>query len=295
MSSPHPGSPYIPSPLPQSYSPHSSAAPTPPPPPPKPNAGSHSHTPSLTGPPLPPHPHQQTIQPDQERRYSQPPPPPSASHPSQGPQYAPYEQQQQQQQQSPQLPSQTQQQPSQPQYPLPPEHWLPADVHTKSKQDLQTLLSTPALLSALLHAPSTIHPSLAASNAALKHLIAANTTLASELVSLESNLTTRRDHTQQHLLAVRALEQQWRKKQTELEARLEAFGPRVLHQRLGQGITEQDAVCRGLEESFLEGEGVATEREVGEWVRRVREGRKVAGLRRERRRRWDEGRVGGWR
>lgn len=64
-------------------------------------------------------------------------------------------------------------------------------------------------------------------------------------------------------------------------------------------MAEQDALCRGLEESFLEGEGgdggMASEREVADFVRRLREGRKVAWLRGERKERWDEGRVGGWR
>lgn len=65
-------------------------------------------------------------------------------------------------------------------------------------------------------------------------------------------------------------------------------------------------ICRALEESFLEGGGgggwdgdrngeVATEREVSEWVRRYREGKKAYYLRKERKDRWDEGRVGGWR
>lgn len=58
---------------------------------------------------------------------------------------------------------------------------------------------------------------------------------------------------------------------------------------------EAEALCKGVEESFLEGEGEVGEREVGEWVRRVREGRRVVALRRERKARWDEGRVGGWR
>jgi hypothetical protein len=55
-------------------------------------------------------------------------------------------------------------------------------------------------------------------------------------------------------------------------------------------------ICRALEESFLEGDGgVATEREAAEWVRRFREAKKVYYSRRERKERWDEGRVGGWR
>lgn len=60
-------------------------------------------------------------------------------------------------------------------------------------------------------------------------------------------------------------------------------------------IVEQEAVCEALEESFLEGEGRAGEREVGEFLKRYREGRKVVWVRRERKERWDEGRVGGWR
>lgn len=52
---------------------------------------------------------------------------------------------------------------------------------------------------------------------------------------------------------------------------------------------------RGMEESWLEEGGLAGEREVGEFVRRVREARRVGFLRGERKGRWDEGRVGGWR
>jgi len=69
-----------------------------------------------------------------------------------------------------------------------------------------------------------------------------------------------------------------------------------LHARLGAAIAEQEAVCLGVEESFIEGDGaIATDREVEAWIRRVREGRRLVWLRRERRARWDEGRVGGWR
>lgn len=69
----------------------------------------------------------------------------------------------------------------------------------------------------------------------------------------------------------------------------------ALYQRLSGSVQEQEALLRGLEESWLEEDGVASEREVGEFVRRVKEARKTAFLRRERRERWDEGRVGGWR
>ena len=75
---------------------------------------------------------------------------------------------------------------------------------------------------------------------------------------------------------------------------------RALYQRLVAAGAEQEGVCRAVEEAFLEGGdggggGVATEREVAEFVRTLREARVLAYLRRERKERWDEGRVGGWR
>lgn len=95
-----------------------------------------------------------------------------------------------------------------------------------------------------------------------------------------------------------------------MDVALAPFAPASLYQRLAQGVTEQEGVCEALEESFLDGGGggsggggpdgegegrVATEREVGEWVRRYREAKKLYYLRQEKKERWDEGRVGGWR
>ena len=77
-----------------------------------------------------------------------------------------------------------------------------------------------------------------------------------------------------------------------------------MYQRLVAGIGEQEAILRAVEESFLEsagddmyGEGGAraTEKEVNDWIRRIRDGTVVLEKRREARARWDEGRVGGWR
>lgn len=82
---------------------------------------------------------------------------------------------------------------------------------------------------------------------------------------------------------------------TETEQALREFSPMALYQRLNASVQEQELLVRGVEESWLEDEGVASEREVSEFVRRVKEARKVAFLRRERKGRWDEGRVGGWR
>lgn len=76
---------------------------------------------------------------------------------------------------------------------------------------------------------------------------------------------------------------------------LEPWSAKSLYQRLSKGEREGEEVCRALEESFLDGEGEAGDRELGDVVRRVREGRVRVGRRREGRERWDEGRVGGWR
>ena len=69
----------------------------------------------------------------------------------------------------------------------------------------------------------------------------------------------------------------------------------ALYQRLNAGAAEQELLVKGVEESWLEEGGLADEREVESFVRRMKDGSKQSFLRRERRERWDEGRVGGWR
>ncbi|EON96866.1 hypothetical protein UCRPA7_7579 [Phaeoacremonium minimum UCRPA7] len=183
--------------------------------------------------------------------------------------------------------------------PDPGDQWLPKFLQDKSKQDLADILSSPALLNGLTHASSTIHPSLSASHEALQAALNENVELATHLLELESRLAHQRSATQGQLLSTHALERQWRQKQSDMDRALSPFAPASLYQRLGQGVQEQEMVCLALEESFLEGEGAdggtATERETMEWVRRYREAKKLYYLRQERKERWDEGRVGGWR
>jgi hypothetical protein len=115
---------------------------------------------------------------------------------------------------------------------------------------------------------------------------------------VEAQIQHQRQATQSRLLSLRALERQWDAKQAEQDKALQDFSPHALYQRLNAAVGEQESLCKGLEESFLEGEasqGQASEREVSEFVRRLREARKVAYLRRERKERWDETRVGGFR
>ena len=167
-----------------------------------------------------------------------------------------------------------------------------------SKQDLADILSDPALLSALTHSAQTTHPSLGASHATLQAALAENMERAAQLLDLEARLAHQRSAAQAQLLATHALERQWRAKQADMDHALAPFAPASLYQRLAQGVAEQEGVCHALEESFLDGAGdgtLATEREVGDWVRRYREAKKLYYLRQERKERWDEGRVGGWR
>ncbi|KAJ4353264.1 uncharacterized protein N0V89_004991 [Didymosphaeria variabile] len=237
----------------------------PPPPPPKPSAHSSGRATPQTGPPLPP--------------------PPQSS---QQPTSRPYVQS-------------SQAQPRQPSVPPPDDGWLPDVLKDKTTVDLHHVLHTAELQHALIHNPETAHPSVPASTAPLQALLAQNVALAESLKQLEAHLQRQRDSTQSRLLSLKALERQWRAKQAEQDEALREFSPPALYQRLSAAVGEQEALCRGLEESFLEGESagghdtVASEREVTEFVRRLREGRKVAYLRAERKERWDEGRVGGWR
>ncbi|CAK7202396.1 hypothetical protein SEUCBS139899_005119 [Sporothrix eucalyptigena] len=176
--------------------------------------------------------------------------------------------------------------------------WLPKLLQDKSKQDLADILASPELLAALTHSPSTIHPSLRASHTALQNALDENMELAKHLQELEARLAHQRSATQAQLLGAHALERSWRAKQAAMDAALTPFAPASLYQQLAAGVNEQEQVCQALEESFLEGDGdgaLASEREATDWVRRYRDARKLHYLRQERRERWDEGRVGGWR
>jgi hypothetical protein len=166
------------------------------------------------------------------------------------------------------------------------------------KQDLAAILSSPELLSALTHSPSVSHPSLAQSHAALQAALGENQALARLLLEREAYLASQRAGTQAQLLSTHALERQWRAKQADMDAALAPFAPASLYARLTAGLAEQDDVCRALEDSFLaggDGDDVASEREVLDWVRRYRDNRKLFYLRQERKERWNERRVGGWR
>lgn len=86
-----------------------------------------------------------------------------------------------------------------------------------------------------------------------------------------------------------------------------------MYQRLVASIGEQESILAAVFESFLDGgtdessdyaagdlgggarDGKASDKEVADWIKRIREGATVLEKRREMRARWDEGRVGGWR
>lgn len=157
-----------------------------------------------------------------------------------------------------------------------------------------------ALVNALAHAPSSSHESTRSSHASLGRALDHNSRLATDLAGAAARLSRQRSATQAQLLSAHALERQWRQKQSDMDHALAPFSPAALYQRLARGVHEQAHVCQALEESFLEGcgggdAGVSGERDVAEWVRRYRDARALYYLRSERRERWDEGRVGGWR
>jgi hypothetical protein len=185
--------------------------------------------------------------------------------------------------------------PPQPSIPAIENNWLPEILKEKSTYDLHQLLQDRDLQSALLNNPHTTHPAIPASETPLQPLIESNLALADSLLQLEARLNRQREQSQSRLLSLRALEQQHRAKLSETEDALQTFSPMALYQRLSASVQEQEQLVRGLEESWLDEGGMASDREIGEFVRRVKENKKTAFLRAERKRRWDEGRVGGWR
>ncbi|PHH76356.1 hypothetical protein CDD82_4038 [Ophiocordyceps australis] len=199
--------------------------------------------------------------------------------------------------------------------PDPGEKWLPDWLKDKTTQDLAEIVASSSLLRAVTHAPQTAHSSLKSSQAALMQALKANNEQAERLSEQAEALSRARAGTQAQLLATRALERTWRAKQADMDRALGPTSPAALYQRTAAGVVEQAAVCHALEESFLDGGGgggigaqgenatgnsgagcgVASEREVAEWVRRYREAKVLLYQRQERKERWDAGRVGGWR
>lgn len=159
--------------------------------------------------------------------------------------------------------------------------------------DLQSILKDPDLITAL----STQHASYVARQANLESLIQDNKDLAARLLEMQTRLSELRSSTETMLLTHQSLEVSWRKKQTEMDAALAPWSPKALYQRLSAAIAEQEAVCRAVEESFLDEDhhGRAPEKEIADWVRRVRGEASRLAARKEAKARWDEGRVGGWR
>lgn len=179
---------------------------------------------------------------------------------------------------------------------------LTSPLNKHSIQDLADILSSPSLLNGLTNSPSSIHPSLQASHQDLLAALSSNMDLATRLSDLESRLAHQRSAAQAQLLSMHALERQWRQKQSDMDLALARFSPAALYQLLNQSVQEQALVCQAMEESFLDrdgveggGEATTSEREAAEWIRRYREAKVQYYLRQERKDRWDEGRVGGWR
>lgn len=239
---------------------------TPPPPPPKPSHQDTSQraSPQQNGPPLPPPPHtsQRT-----------PPTQPTNDNGTRLPSTDPVT--------------------------LPPpsleEGWLPAALQDKGTPDLGHILSDNTLLNAF----ASTHPSYQESLKSLESALSTNTEQVKQVQATENHISRLRGDVQALLLQHTTLWTQWRRKQTEMDAALEPWSPQSMYQRLVASIGEQEALLRAVEESFLDGYGEmghgATDREVSEWIRRVREGTSLLEKRREARARWDEGRVGGWR
>ncbi|KAL9050921.1 MAG: hypothetical protein Q9162_006348 [Coniocarpon cinnabarinum] len=187
-------------------------------------------------------------------------------------------------------PTDTQQPP-----PMPPPNWLPDILTTKSKTDLEALLSDSHLLQSLLHHPAHTPAILQHSTQSLQNTLSQTSNLATQTSKTAHHLNTERTKVQAQLLRTRGLEQTFRTRQNAHEEAIERFGPRALNRRLGAATKEGEDDLKAVVESWLGLEGVSSEREVSEWLREVRKRREVLELRRERGLRWGEGRVGGWR
>ncbi|KAK6495342.1 hypothetical protein TWF481_003366 [Arthrobotrys musiformis] len=186
------------------------------------------------------------------------------------------------------------------------EFFTPAVLQDKSRDDLVHILHSQHLLESLYLAH---HPSSPQNLNSLTTALSSNAAYAKRLQSLSAAVDHQRATTSSSLLKTRQLERSWREKENEMDVALNRFSARALHARLGQAVGEADAVSRALEESFLEDDGlgdadgeysaaaggVKASKDVDNFVKSYRGVRALYHLRKERKERWDENRVGGWR
>ncbi|KAG0636304.1 hypothetical protein HOY80DRAFT_370944 [Tuber brumale] len=166
--------------------------------------------------------------------------------------------------------------------------FVPSVLLNKSRDDLEHILNSPQLLEALF---ATTHPTASSADVALIANLQHNAELAARLAALESKLATARESAERALVETRQLERTWRDREKEMYQALQPFSSPALYSRLVNAVGDAEAVADAMAESFLEEGG----RDVGEFVREYRALRKTYHLRKERKERWDEGRVGGWR
>ncbi|KAF8476906.1 hypothetical protein BDZ91DRAFT_843652 [Kalaharituber pfeilii] len=172
--------------------------------------------------------------------------------------------------------------------------FVPPMLASKSLEDLQYLLHSPELMNALF---TSTHPTSDQCSAAVSDALTQNINLATRLQALERNLIHLREHAERKLLEAKAMERSWREKEKEMYVALQPFSPPALYNRLMSAVAEADSMSEALEASFLEERGTGKEgaKDIGEFVKEYRTMRKTYHLRKERKERWDEGRIGGWR
>jgi hypothetical protein len=169
--------------------------------------------------------------------------------------------------------------------------------------DLKEILNSNDIQRGLAFTGVGTGQALTISHGSVQELLKINISLAQSLRSLETHLQHQRESSQTRLLSLRALERQWQAKQVKQDNALQEFSPPALYQRLNAAVSEQESLCRSIEDSFLDSNSalmgdagaIRNEREVSDFVRSYKENRKLFYIRKEHKQRWDEGRVGGWR
>jgi Modifier of rudimentary (Mod(r)) protein len=193
-----------------------------------------------------------------------------------------------------------------------------------SRQDLQHLLDTSDLLDSVYE---TTHPQAQHNLQALTETWTTNRSIAGpyirrprqqgRLTLCAERILTREEEVRQarkaaegKLAEAKDLEAQWQAKQAEMDAALKVnpgdsaapcqesrltrgqpFSPPALYAKLETLVTETEVLSETLATSFLEGE----EGDVSDFIREYRALRKQYHIRRERKEKWQNGQIAGWR
>ncbi|KAK9462902.1 uncharacterized protein V1516DRAFT_671440 [Lipomyces oligophaga] len=176
---------------------------------------------------------------------------------------------------------------------LDPALFIPETLKSVTQQELASLITDDAVLSAYFTAQ---HPVSKSHLSTIQSLVSAIDTVGQRIASAEPALAESRTRAAAALREAQHLDTEWHVKEREMYESLQPFSAPRLRSRLVNATAEAEHVSEALATSFLDQSNIGGQRDAdaaAQFVREYRQVRRIFHLRKERLERWNEERVGG--